>query len=80
MGVVGAGTGGGTGAVGVGGGYVGYVGAGGVGADGGFPMYVPAQFPSQLLLLSLHQVGPQLCPPFQVQQPPPAGVGPVTGA
>ena len=52
------------------------LGAVGDGAEGeGLPIYVPAQLPSQLLLLSLHQVGPQLSPPFQVQQPSICGEG-----
>jgi hypothetical protein len=54
-------------------------GDGTVGAIGLPPMYVPAQLPSQLLLLSLHHPVPQLTPLSHVQQPPVFDVGGVTG-
>lgn len=71
----------GVGAVGVGAVGVGAVGVGAVGVEGCSPRNVPLQLPSQLLLLSLHHVGPQLSPPFQVQQPSlELGLGATIGA
>ena len=59
----------------VGVGAVGAIGEEGAVGDVGLPTYVPAQLPSQLLLLSLHHVGPQLFPPSHVQHPLVFGLG-----